>query len=139
MTASTLRILIVDDHPDTADAISMLLEVIGHETMIALTGGTGLEAVEQFRPNLLILDIGLPDLGGLEVARAIRARPLGGTIHLVAATGWGTPEDRVRALAAGFDQHLLKPLDLRALETMLATAAARGVSAPARVVASGPA
>jgi CheY-like chemotaxis protein len=117
-----LRILIVDDHPDTADAVGMLLEAIGHETTLARTGAEALEAVERFAPDLVILDIGLPDLSGYEVARAIRARPLGAAIHLVAATGWGTAEDRVRALAAGFDQHQLKPLDLRKLEAMIATA-----------------
>lgn len=133
-----LRILIVDDHPDTADAVGMLLGAIGHETMLARTGHEALEAVERFAPDLVILDIGLPDLSGYEVARAIRARPLGALIHLVAATGWGTAEDRVRALAAGFDQHQLKPLDLGKLQAIIATAMER-ITASGRVVASSPA
>lgn len=120
-----MRILIIDDHPDTADAISMLLDSLGHETHAAYTGRAGLAAVESFRPDLVILDIGLPDLSGYEVARAIRARPGGGRIHVVAATGWGTPEDRVLALAAGFDQHQLKPIDLPKLVAVIAAAAAR--------------
>lgn len=118
-----LRILIVDDHPDTAEAIAMLLEAIGHSPMISLTGRAGLEAVERSRPDVVILDIGLPDISGYEVARAIRALPFGRGIHLVAATGWGTPEDRVHALAAGFDQHQLKPLDLGKLQAMIAARA----------------
>ena len=133
-----LRILIVDDHPDTAEAISMLLAAIGHETTIACTGRAGLDAVKTFPPDLVILDIGLPDISGYEVACAIRALPFGAGIHLVAATGWGTPEDRVRALAAGFDQHQLKPLDLRKLQAIIATAVER-VTSPDRVVASSPA
>jgi len=133
-----LRILIVDDHPDTADAVGMLLEAIGHETMLARTGLEALDAVDRFVPDLVILDIGLPDLSGYEVARAIRARPLGASIHLVAATGWGTAEDRVRALAAGFDQHQLKPLDLRKLQAIIDGAMER-ITGSDRVVASSPA
>lgn len=130
-----LRILIVDDHPDTADVVGMLLEALGHETTLARTGLAALEAVERFRPDLVILDIGLPDLSGYDVARAIRARPLGALIHLVAATGWGTAEDRVRALAAGFNQHQLKPLDLPKLQAMIAAVTER-VTVPGHVAAS---
>lgn len=120
-----LRILIIDDHPDTADAICMLLETFAHTTQAEYTGRAGLAAFETFCPDLVILDIGLPDLSGYEVARAIRALPGGGRIHLVAATGWGTTEDRVLALAAGFDQHQLKPLDFVKLEQAIAGATAR--------------
>ena len=105
-----LRILIVDDHPDTADAIAMLLTAIGHETMAVATGAEGLLAFDRFGPELVILDIGLPDISGYDIARAIRARPRGPGVHLVAATGWGTSGDRVLALAAGFDQHHLLSL-----------------------------
>lgn len=123
-----LRILIVDDHPDTAEAVAMLLEVLGHSTAIAVTGRAGIEAAQSSRPDLVILDIGLPDISGYDVARAIRALPFGKGIHLVAATGWGTAEDRVRAMAAGFDQHQLKPLDLAKLQAMIDALAARAVS-----------
>ncbi len=131
-----LRVLIVDDHPDTADSISMLLEAVGHETMIACTGADGVSGFQSFGPDLVILDIGLPDISGYEVARAIRALPLGASVYLVAATGWGTPEDRLRALAAGFDQHLLKPIDLRKLQAIVVTAEER-ITSRDRVVASG--
>ena len=119
--SDVLRILIVDDHPDTADAIGMLLGALGHETHGARTGREGLAAFDDFRPELVILDIGLPDLSGYELASEIRARPLGREAHLVAATGWGAPEDRGRALAAGFDEHFLKPLDLTKLRAMIAS------------------
>ena len=123
-----LRILIVDDHPDTAEAIGMLLDAIGHETKVARTGADGIAAAEMYKPHLVILDIGLPDISGYEVARSIRALPCGAGIHLVAATGWGAAEDRVRALAAGFDQHQLKPLDLGKLQMMLTRATERVTS-----------
>ncbi|MBA3456842.1 MAG: response regulator [Deltaproteobacteria bacterium] len=133
-----LRILIIDDHPDTAETIAMLLEAMGHDARVACTGTEGLDLVDRFRPDLVILDIGLPDISGYEVARGIRSRPLGSFVYLVAATGWGAPEDRVRALAAGFDQHQLKPLDLRKLQGMIAKAIER-FTPKVRAVASSPA
>lgn len=133
-----LRILVIDDHPDTAETIAMALEAVGHDAQIACTGTEGLDLVDRYRPDLVILDIGLPDLSGYEVARAIRLRPYGAAIHLVAATGWGTAEDRVRAIAAGFDQHLLKPFDLRKLQAMIARAMER-FTPPDRAGAPSPA
>jgi PAS domain S-box-containing protein len=113
-----LKILIVDDNRDAADACAALLELSGHRVQTAYTGRRALELAENFRPHALLLDIGLPDLDGYQLAMKIRAAPWGRGIVLVAATGWGQEEDRRRAFEAGFDHHLTKPIAAETVESL---------------------
>jgi PAS domain S-box-containing protein len=106
------RILVVDDHVDAADTLSLMLRFDGHETHAVYSGVDVLDQVEAFRPDLILLDIGLPGMDGYEAARRIRARTPGQHLELVALTGYGQPEDRARALREGFDAHLVKPVNL---------------------------
>ncbi len=107
MSGAPCRVLIVDDFPDAADASCMLLTVLGHSCRIAKSGTAALELIEQFDPDIVILDIGLPDLSGYEIARTLRAHST--RAYLAALTGWGASSDRDRAFAAGFDLHVVKP------------------------------
>jgi signal transduction histidine kinase/ActR/RegA family two-component response regulator len=109
--AAPQRILIVDDNADLAQTMAMLLRLEGHEVRTALDGTSALDLVEEFGPNAALLDIGLPGLNGYDLARELRSRQHGRGLLLIAATGYGRPEDRVRAQAAGFDMHMVKPLD----------------------------
>jgi PAS domain S-box-containing protein len=124
MTASPLRIAVVDDNRDAATSLAMLLELMGNTARIALDGAAALALAEEFRPDVVLLDIGLPGLNGYAVARAIRATEWGRSTLLVAVTGWGQSGDRERATDAGFDHHLVKPVDPHALMTLIATAGA---------------
>lgn len=117
-----MRILIVDDYPGAAEGTRVLLELMGHQGKTALDGTSALAAVEAFDPELVILDIGLPDLSGYEVARAIRARNSGKRVYIAAITGWGAAEDRVRSLAAGIDEHIEKPPSRTILESVISSA-----------------
>ena len=114
-----LRILVVDDNRDAADACASLLELSGHHVQTAYTGRRALELAETFRPHALLLDIGLPDFNGYELAKKIRASPWGRGVTLIAATGWGQEEDRARALEAGCDHHLTKPIAPETVESLL--------------------
>jgi len=118
-----MRVLVVDDYPDSAETASMLLAIYGHECRTAITGQGALEEAAAFDPHIVILDIGLPDMSGYEVARALRARAAGRPLYLAAVTGWGQPEDRVQAFAAGFDQHILKPTNAAKILQILQLAA----------------
>jgi CheY-like chemotaxis protein len=122
-TTERLRVLVVDDYPDSAETASMLLALYGHECRTAVTGRGALDEAAAFDPDIVILDIGLPDISGYEVARALRARAAGRPLYLAAVTGWGQPEDRVQALAAGFDQHILKPTNAAKILQILQLAA----------------
>ena len=114
------KILVVDDIVDGAQAIADLLEAFGHQVVIAHDGPTAIEAAHQFRPDTILLDIGLPGMDGYEVARCLRAsESLAGT-RLVAMTGYGQEKDRRRSEEAGFDHHLVKPVDLDLLQKLLA-------------------
>jgi PAS domain S-box-containing protein len=113
------KVLVVDDNRDAADTLSMLLELSGHHVQTAYGGRRALELAEAFRPHTVLLDIGLPDINGYELAQRIRATPWGGDIVLVAVTGWGQTEDRQRAMQAGFTQHLVKPIAADSLESLL--------------------
>jgi PAS domain S-box-containing protein len=113
------RILVVDDNHDAATSLAMLLEMTGNETHTAHDGGEALEAVESLRPEVVLLDIGLPTLNGYEVCRRIRERPAGKEIVLIALTGWGQKEDRQKSHDAGFDGHLVKPVEYDALVRLL--------------------
>lgn len=114
------RILVVDDNEDSAESLAILLSLAGNETHIAYDGLEAIEATATFKPDVVLLDIGLPKLNGYEVARKIRDQPWGQTMVLVALTGWGQEEDRRRSRDAGFNHHLTKPVDPLALTNLLA-------------------
>ena len=119
--------LLIEDNVDITEFIRIQLEMWGHEVSVAHDGPSGLEAALRVRPEIALLDVGLPGMDGYELARRIRREPAGRQIHLVAMTGYGRPEDRARALAAGFDAHLVKPVDPRHLQELLGSpTAARG-------------
>jgi len=113
------RVLLIEDNVDITDFIRIQLEIWGHEVSVAHDGPSGLEAALLLRPDLALVDVGLPGMDGYELARRIRVEPAGTEIRLVAMTGYGRPEDRTRALAAGFDAHLVKPVDPRQLQDLL--------------------
>jgi PAS domain S-box-containing protein len=117
---SGCRVLVVDDNRDAADSMGMLLRLKGNDVRTAHDGLEGVELAGTFRPELVLLDIGLPKLNGYDVARQIRRQPGGAEVVLVALTGWGQDEDRRRSQEAGFDLHVVKPVDLMALEQLLA-------------------
>jgi signal transduction histidine kinase/ActR/RegA family two-component response regulator len=117
------RILVVDDNTDAADLLALMLDQAGYETTAVVDGPTAIEAAQRLRPEIVILDIGLPGMSGYEVAERLRQDPrLSGT-SLIALTGWGTPEDKRKALAAGFDVHLTKPVAKEDLHAALSRAA----------------
>jgi signal transduction histidine kinase/CheY-like chemotaxis protein len=116
------RILIVDDSRDGGESLAMLLRVLGAEVALAHSGRTALECVDSFRPDVVLLDIGMPGMDGYEVARRIRANPENRQMSLIALTGWGQDEDRRRSVAAGFNHHLVKPADLEQLRQLLTVA-----------------
>jgi PAS domain S-box-containing protein len=118
--AKTRRVLIVEDNVDAAESLSMLLEFLGHEVRIEASGASALEAIRTTDFQAVLVDIGLPDMDGYEVARQIRQLPGSRTKLLVALTGYGQEEDKRRALSAGFDQHLIKPVDVERLQSLLA-------------------
>jgi CheY-like chemotaxis protein len=120
MKSAPLRIMIVDDNQDSADSLASLLQLDGHQTQVAYRGDTALERAPQFRPALVLLDIGLPDMDGYEVARKLRAAPATAAVGLIAVTGYGRGEDERRTREAGFDAHLVKPIDLECLERIIA-------------------
>jgi CheY-like chemotaxis protein len=115
------RIVVVDDNRDSAESLARLLRLIGHEVRTAYNGEEGLETVRAYRPDLVLLDIGLPVLDGYEVAKRIRQEPELEGIVLVALTGYGGDEDRRQAQASGFNSHMVKPLDFDALQMLLET------------------
>lgn len=119
--ATPHRILIVDDQRDAARSLAMLLNLTGNKTEIAHDGLEALEVARAFRPEIVLLDIGLPKLDGHEVARRLRQEPRGSEMMLIAVTGWGQEEDRRLSHAAGFDHHLVKPVDYEALLDLLVT------------------
>lgn len=117
--AGSRRVLLVDDNRDAAEALRMLLEMKGHQVRVVHDGRAALEAFADEVPDVILLDIGLPRMDGLEVARRIRALPTGGDVVLCAVTGWGQDEDKRRSEEAGFDIHLTKPVDLGRLDAVL--------------------
>jgi two-component system CheB/CheR fusion protein len=115
-----LRVLVADDNQDAADSLQMMLGILGHEVRAAHDGREAVRAAEEFRPDVAFLDIGMPGLNGYDVARTVRARPWGRDVRLIALTGWGQEEDHRRSREAGFDQHLVKPVDPEVLQQTLA-------------------
>lgn len=114
------RVLVVDDNVDAADSLATLLRLSGHEVRVAHDGAAALAVVRDYRPDIAFLDIGMPGMDGYEVARRLRAQPGLERALLVALTGWGSPEDRRRTTDAGFDHHLVKPVEPAVLESLLA-------------------
>ena len=125
------RILIVDDSEDGAESLAMLLQCDGHETHKAHDGLAAIAAAERLRPDAVLLDIGLPGLNGYEVCRRIRREPWGKDLLLVALTGWGQEEDRHRSRDAGFDAHMVKPVDFDALLNLLGSIPSASDAEPA--------
>jgi CheY-like chemotaxis protein len=121
-TGPALRVLVVDDNIDTAETLAMLLKDSGYDVRTAHDGPTALEAALDYRPNVVLLDIGLPGLDGFEVAKRIRQQPVLQNVVLVAMTGYGQESDRRRSQEAGFDHHLVKPADFGKVQQILATA-----------------
>ncbi len=138
-SAARHRILVADDNRDAADSLAVMLRIAGHEVRVAYDGLQALEIAQSFQPVLALLDLGMPRLNGYEAARRLRASELGSEMLLIALTGWGQPEDRSRSLAAGFDHHVVKPVDPSLLERLLASGkktgpACRGEDGPRGVV-----
>jgi PAS domain S-box-containing protein len=125
-TIAARRILVVDDNNDAANSLAALLKLGGHETRTAYDGLEAVEAAATFRPELVLLDIGLPKLNGYEVARRMRSQLEGQDTVLVALTGWGQAHDRQKSKDAGFDEHLIKPVDHYTLMTLLSRLPPRG-------------
>jgi PAS domain S-box-containing protein len=114
------RVLVADDNADAAASLTLWLELAGHEVHIATNGQQVVALAERFRPDVIFMDLGMPQLDGLAASRKIRSQPWGQTIRIVALTGWGREEDRMRTQAAGIDLHWVKPVDPHALRRILA-------------------
>ncbi|MEO6364370.1 MAG: ATP-binding protein, partial [Caldimonas sp.] len=121
--APSMRVLVVDDNEDAVEALAALLELDGHSVRTAATGRRALELLAEFAPDVAVLDIGLPDIDGYELARAIRADPRTAKTWLVALTGYGRERDRDLTRQAGFDRHLVKPAEIEVLLTAIRPAA----------------
>ena len=130
LTAVRRRVLIVDDSEDGAESLAMLLQIGGHETHKAHDGISAIEAAERLRPDAILLDIGLPRLNGYEVCRRIRQTTWGKELTIVALTGWGQEEDRDRSTDAGFNAHMVKPVDHDVLMKLIASLPSLSASAP---------
>ncbi|SOE97189.1 PAS domain S-box-containing protein [Burkholderia sp. D7] len=128
-----LRVLVVDDNVDTADSLTLLVELLDHDVRTAYDGPTALEIAVEYRPNVALLDIGLPGLNGYEVATRIRQQAGLGGIVLVAITGYGQESDRQLATQAGFDHHLVKPVDFDRVQRILATTPVDNLTSARRV------
>ncbi len=113
------RILVVDDNQDATTSFAILLSELGHDVDTAFSAHDGIAMAAAMRPTLMFLDLGMPQMSGLEVAKHVRALPHGDDITLVALTGWGQALDHQRTSAAGFDGHLVKPIDLKELDKLL--------------------
>jgi two-component system CheB/CheR fusion protein len=113
------RVLVVDDNADAAVTLQLLLQSLGHETHVVHDGAAALDAARRLEPDVVLLDIGLPGLDGYEVARRLREMEAARPLRIIAVTGWGTEADRRRSQEAGFDLHLVKPLDPEELAQVL--------------------
>lgn len=128
--AVSLRILVVDDNRDGADSPSEMLGLMGNDTRTAYDGQQAVNMASVFRPDVVLLDIGLPKLNGYETCRLIRQQPWSSGVVLIAITGWGQVKDRERTRNAGFDHHLVKPVDSQALLAILAWLQPGGNTSP---------
>jgi two-component system, chemotaxis family, CheB/CheR fusion protein len=118
-TPARHRVLVVDDNVDAAQSLGMLLKLSGQEVSIAYNGHDGIQQAHEFRPELVLLDIGMPMMDGYEVCRRLRQDPSTQNAVVIALTGWGLDEDRERSLEEGFDHHLVKPVELHTLVKLL--------------------
>lgn len=119
-----LRVLVVDDNLDAAETLAMLLEMSGHDVKMANDGPEAIEVARRELPQVVLLDIGMPGMNGYDVARKLREQPETRGMVLVAMTGWGQEEDMARSKEAGFDHHLVKPVEPAVLSNLLAKLAA---------------
>ena len=124
------RVLMVDDNRDVAVAMSRLIRLLGHEVRVALNGAEAIRIAEEMKPDVVLLDIAMPEMNGYEVARMLRSQPIGALMTLVAVTGWGREHDQRRSMEAGFDRHMTKPVDPLVLETFLESIARRQTMPP---------
>lgn len=131
------RVLVVDDNVDNADALTALLQQWGHDVHAAYDGAQALRIAATLRPDVVLLDLGLPSLSGHDVCRQLRAEPWARRTVIVAQTGWGQRSDRIRSRQAGFDAHLVKPVDPVALQTLLAAPRTDGEGAAAAPATAG--
>jgi two-component system CheB/CheR fusion protein len=113
-------VLVVDDNVDAAESLALWLRLQGHEVWVAHEGASALEMAQRFHPQVVLLDIGMPGMNGYEVAQRLRQQPDLVPLQLVAMTGYGQDEDRRRAREAGFDHHLVKPVDPQAVQSLVA-------------------
>jgi CheY-like chemotaxis protein len=137
---SSRRVLIIEDNRDAREMFRIMLELSGHEVLEAEEGLSGLEMLKSKRPDVAVIDVGLPGLNGYEVARRFRAEPDSGAVMLVALTGYGTPEAQEQSRKSGFNYHLIKPVNGEALEEIMREAASArvgaGVGAPPETTAA---
>jgi CheY-like chemotaxis protein len=129
-----LRILVVDDNVDSAETMAVLLSHGGHEVRTAHDGGEAVNVAEEFTPQVILLDIGLPVRSGHEVARELRKKPWAAGVKIIAMSGWGQDADRKSSREAGFDHHLVKPIDHAELRRLLALADGAGHERSSSVV-----
>jgi len=122
------RVLVVDDNRDAANSLGFLLGVLGHEAQIAYDGASALDKADAFRPDVAVLDLGMPEMDGFETARRLRQLPGLSDVTLIALTGWGQEQDRRRSRDAGFDHHLVKPADLGELKKLVAGRGRNGIT-----------
>jgi signal transduction histidine kinase/ActR/RegA family two-component response regulator len=125
-----LRVLVVEDSADAAETLKDLLELSGHEAVVALTGRAGVEAARAWKPDVVLCDLGLPEMDGFQVAAALRKDPALAALRLIAISGYGQEEDQRHCREAGFDLHLVKPVDFQALIQALGAARVTGTAAP---------
>jgi len=118
-TAPTRRVLIIEDHSDGAEMMRVLLSHAGHQVEVSNSSGAAFELARRLKPGVAIIDIGMPEVDGYQIAERIRAEAWGDDVTLVAVTGWGSPEHKGRAMAAGFDFHMTKPVDPQALNEIV--------------------
>ncbi|MEO8654345.1 MAG: response regulator [Ramlibacter sp.] len=114
-----MKVLVVDDNGDAARSLSMLVELLGHEVRTGFDGLEALTIAGAFHPDAILLDLGMPVMDGYEACRLIRQQPWGRTVTVVAVTGWGREEDRLKSQRAGFDQHLVKPASPKLIAEIL--------------------
>ncbi len=119
-----LRVLIVDDNEASAKTLGWAVEAEGHAVTVCLNGPSALEQARIVHPHVILLDLGMPGMNGLDVARALRADPATRDVRIIAQTGWSDPQARKRTAETGFDLHLVKPVNLHVLNDMLAMLAA---------------
>jgi CheY-like chemotaxis protein len=129
-TLAPRRVLVVDDNHDAADSMGLVLKMLGADARVVYSGPEALAALESWRADVMLLDVGMPGMDGHEVARRVRQRPDGGGVTLIAVTGWGQEEDVRRTRRAGFDHHLVKPVDVAAVAELLGSTQARAKACP---------